>query len=204
LALCACQVGTGSGSLDGTLFIRPCTSDSDFGSSPTSPRAYHMNPQFFAANPIDGFPGPHPVNRISVRVQASGNRVEEADVMGITIANDLEVAQMVGTPIEVGPATNVRATLNLNITCPDAGAAMELDGTMTWVHFGSAAPPDVPEDFRIDFDDRLAATVSFDVVDRRALTLGGLGGVPTEPSVFGHLNGTFDFIVHEGRAAQSP
>jgi hypothetical protein len=197
-------VGTGVGNLDGTLFVRPCTSDSDYGSSSASPRAFHMNPQFFAAAPIDDFPRPHPVNRLYVRMQVQGNRVEEADVMSMVVANDLPVAQALGQPMPMGASTNVRATLNLNATCPNAGVEMELDGTITWTSFGSAAPPNVPEDFKINFDDRLAANFSFDVIDRRALTLGGSGGVPTDPSASGHLDGAFDFIVHQGRAAQSP
>jgi len=204
MMLAGCSVGAGKGNLDGTLFVRPCTGDSDYGSSPAAPQPYHMNPQFFVAAPIDDFPGPHPVNRLSVRVQPSGNRLEEADVMSMVIANCLEVAQTVGQAIDVGPATNVRATLNLNASCPAASVEMELDGTLTWTRFGTATPPNVPNDFRINFDDPLTATFSFDVVDRRALTLGGVGGVPTDPSVAGHLDGSFDFVVRQGRAAQSP
>jgi hypothetical protein len=94
--------------------------------------------------------------------------------------------------------------LNLNATCPSASVGMELDGTITWTSFGSAAPPNVPTSFDINPDDRLAATFSFDIVDRRALTLGGQGGVPVAPSAAGHVDGSFDFIVREGRAAQSP
>jgi len=204
--LAGCHVGDGTGHLDGKLFLTPCTADSDYGSSPTTPADYHMNPSFFVASPISDFPGPHPVNRISIRVQSSGIRIEEADVMSMLVANDLPVAQMLNQPMDVGPATNVRATLNLHVSCPAQSVEMELDGQITWTSFGSAAPPasTVPADFKINFDDRLAANFSFDVVDRRALTLGGQGGVPVAPSAAGHLDGSFDFIVREGRAAQSP
>jgi hypothetical protein len=204
MLLPACSVGEGSGSVSGSLFIHPCTSDSDYGSSPTAQKKYDMDPHFFVAAPIDDFPKPDPVNRISMRIQPSGNRVEEADVLIVTVANDLQVAQALGQAMPVGPATNVRATLSMHATCPQVGVQMELDGTITWSTFGKAAPPNVPNDFNIDFDDRLAATFSFLVVDRRALTLGGLGGVPTDPSAAGHLEGNFDFIVRQGRAAQSP
>jgi hypothetical protein len=204
LALSACSVGSGTGTLAGTLFVHPCTSDSDFGSSPATPGNYNMNPQFFVASPINDFPGPNPQNKISIRVQSSGIRIEQADVMSLVIANELPVAQALNQPIEVGPNTNIRATLSLFITCPSVSTAMELDGTITWSKFGSAAPPNVSNQFRINFEDQLTAQFSFDVVDRRALTLGGSGGVSVTPNVSGHLDGSFDFIVREGRAAQSP
>jgi hypothetical protein len=200
-----CGVGSGTGALSGTLWVSPCTSDADYGTSATAPNSYDMQPTFFVASPIDDFRRPHPVNRLSLRVQPQGNRVEEADALILVVANDLPVAQTVGQETDVGAATNVRATLALNARCPEAGVQMELDGKLTWTAFGKAtAGGAVAEDFKIDFDDRLAATFSFEVVDRRALTLGGVGGVPVEPSASGHLDGNFDFIVRQGRAAQSP
>ena len=81
---------------------------------------------------------------------------------------------------------------------------MELDGTITFARFGQAtAGAAVPENFAIRFEDPITATFSFDVVDRRALTLGGTGSVPATPETGGHLDGNFDFIVRQGRAAQA-
>jgi hypothetical protein len=199
----ACGLGEGTGSLSGALYLHPCTFDSDFGTSASALGAYNMYPTFFAAAPIDDQRRPYPMNRLSLRMQTSGNRIEEADAFILVIANVKPVAEMLGQPIDVGPATNIRATLSLRQSCPQAPVQMELDGQITWTSFGTA-DQGVPTDFRIEFDDRVAASFSFDVVDRRALTLGGVGGVPAEPAASGHLDGNFDFIVRQGRAAQSP
>jgi hypothetical protein len=196
-----CAVGEGKGALAGTLFIQSCTSDSSLG-RPGAPAVYDMHPTFFVAEPIDDFPRPMPMNRLAIRMQPTGNRLEEADVLYLNTASVREVAQALGQPIDIGPSTNVRATLQLNATCPDRAGQAELDGTLTFTNFGQAAVS-VPDDFRINFGDRLTASFVFDVVDRRALTLGGVGSVSPDPSVAGHLEGNFDFIVRQGRAAQS-
>jgi hypothetical protein len=86
----------------------------------------------------------------------------------------------------------VRATLKLNQTCPTAEAQAELDGTITWSAFGSADAEN-----GIQFGDQLAATFAGDVVDRRTISLG------TPPAAGGHLEGSFDFIVRQGKAAQA-
>ncbi|HEX4458391.1 MAG TPA: hypothetical protein VIA18_10500, partial [Polyangia bacterium] len=54
----------------------------------------------------------------------------------------------------------------------------------------------------IQFGDSLDATFSFDVVDRRSITLGGVGSVPVDPAAAGHLEGDFSFVVRQGIAAQ--
>jgi hypothetical protein len=203
----ACELGNGTGNVSGSLYVRSCTNDSDFGNSPTAQRAYNMNPGFFAAAPVEDFEKQHPMNRVSLRIQPSGNRVEEADVLGIQVANAYDVATTVGQNIEVGAATNVRATLNLNVTCPKAEVEMVMQGTINWTNFGSAAPGGtIPQDFKINYEDRLTASFSFDVIDLRAATLGQIaaGGVSPDAAVSGHLDGNFDFVVRQGRAAQSP
>jgi hypothetical protein len=166
-----------------------------------------MRPSVFFADPINDTARPQhldPQNRLIVRVQSNSALVEEADVLLLTVANDAEAATTVGAATMVGPTTNVRATLALNATCPLAQAQLELDGTMTFSHFGSAtAGAASTNNFNIQFGDQLSATFSFDVVDRRQATLGGIGGVPTTAAVAGHLDGNFDFIVRQGRAAQT-
>jgi hypothetical protein len=129
--------------------------------------------------------------------------VEEADLIYITVEEVANVAMQLGQPIEVGPATNLRATLGLYRTCPKANVQLELDGTITFSRFGivDAASP-VPSGFFLQIGDPLTAAFSFDVVDRRALTLGGVGAVPATPQAGGHVDGTFDFNVTQGRAAQ--
>ncbi len=198
--IAGCGLGDGTGALSGTLYLRGCTHDYDYGSL-AAPAGYDMHPSYFVANPVNALASSeplHPINKLSIRVQPSGNRADEADLLYINVANDAEVAAALGTPMTIGPATGVRASLTLNNTCPDAETGAELDGMMTWTSFGSANAVD-----GIQFGDRLAATFSFNVVDRRAIAIGGLGGVPVAPAAAGSLSGSFDFIVRQGKAAQS-
>jgi hypothetical protein len=198
--IAGCGLGDGTGTLAGTLFLRGCTQDTDFGSL-GAPAAYDMHPNYFVADPINALASDeplHPINKLTMRVQPSGNRLEEADVLFLNIGDDAQVAAALGAPLAVGGFTNVRASLTLNQVCPDAEVQPELDGTITFTSFGSA-------DARngIQFDDRLAATFSFDVIDRRQIAIGGAGSVPTTPAAAGHIDGSFDFIVRQGKAAQA-
>jgi hypothetical protein len=195
-----CGLGDGTGSVAGSLYLRGCTHQSDYGML-GAPAAYDMNPAYFVADPINALASSkplHPVNKLSLRVQPSGNRNDEADLLFINVANDAQVTLTLGQPTVVGPTTNVRASLTLNQTCPSAEVQPELDGTMTFTSFGSG---DVSTG--IQFGDRLTATFSFDIVDRRAIALGGIGSVPTTPAAEGHVDGSFDFVVRQGKAAQA-
>lgn len=195
-----CGLGDGTGSLAGTLYLRGCTHDYDYGAA-GSPAGYDMNPTYFVADPINALASSeplHPVNKLIMRVQPSGNRAEEADLLFISIADDAQVAAGIGMAQNVGATSNVRASLTLNQTCPTAEVEPELDGTVTWTSFGSADATN-----GVQFGDRLAATFSFDIVDRRAIAIGGLGGVPTTPAAGGHIAGSFDFVVRQGKAAQN-
>ena len=196
-----CGFGSGVGALDGSLFIRGCNQADDYGALGAL-LGYSMNPTYFVGDPVDSpaYERLHnPVNRISIRMQKSALREELADGLIVTIADDAGVAGAVNTALPLGPATNVRATLKLNETCRYAEADAELDGTITFSAFGSATGGAVPRDFHISFDDRLAATLQVTVVDRRALTLGGVGPVSTTPAAQGQLTGSFDFVVRAGR-----
>ncbi|HEY2743765.1 MAG TPA: hypothetical protein VGL86_04050 [Polyangia bacterium] len=200
LAAAGCGIGNGSGALTGTLFLRGCTHDYDYGSL-AAPADYDMKPTFFVADPINALASSqplHPINKVSLSVQASGQQQNEADILYITVADDAQVAAALNTPIAIDGTSTVRATLTLNDTCPDAEVEPALVGTMTWQSFGGATAVD-----GIQFGDRLTATFSFDVVDQRAIALGGIGGVPTDPAAAGAITGMFDFVVRQGKAAQA-
>jgi hypothetical protein len=199
VAVAGCGIGNGTGTLSGSLFLSGCTHSYNFGAL-GAPATYNMDPSFFVANPINALASSqplHPINKVSIRMQPSGNIPDESDIMFFTVANDAEVAAALGQPIDVGATSNVRATLTLNQTCPDAEVLPVLVGAMTWQSFGGADATN-----GVQFGDRLAATFSFDVVDQRAISIGGLGGVPITPAASGHLTGSFDFIVRQGKAAQ--
>lgn len=202
---CSACVGDGTGSLAGTLFLRGCSLTSDYGSL-AAPKAYDMHPTFFVADPINApqfenngtvNPPLHPINKVTIRMQPSGKMTQEADLLFIDVADDSQVAAMDGQPMTIGPTTVVRASLTLSETCPNAEVVPELDGILTFTKFGSG---DVK--YGIQFGDSLDATFSFDVVDRRAITLGGVGSVPVDPAAAGHLDGNFSFTVRQGIAAQ--
>jgi hypothetical protein len=200
LGSAACGLGDGSGALSGTLYLRGCTTETDYGAM-GAPAPYNMRPSYFVADPVNALESPrplHPVNKVSLREQPSGNRPDESDLLFVNIADDAGVAAAVGQPIAVGATTNVRASLRLNETCPNAEVGPELDGTMTFTSFGSSAAS-----YGIQFGDRLAASFDFDIVDRRALAIGGIGAVPTTPAASGHISGNFDFIVRQGKSAQA-
>ncbi|MCA1665207.1 MAG: hypothetical protein LC659_13245, partial [Myxococcales bacterium] len=182
------------------LYLRGCTQVTDYGTL-GAPATYDMHPSYFVANPVNALASSrplHPINKLSLRVQPSGNRADEADLLYISVADDSEVAAALNRPLDVGPASNVRASLTLNNTCPNADVLPELDGAITWQSFGSATAVD-----GVQFGDRLAATFDFTIVDRRQIAIGGLGGVPIAPAAQGQISGSFDFVVRQGKAAQS-
>ncbi len=193
--------GSGTGSLSGTLYVARCTPDKDLGSL-TAPVQYDMHPSYFVADPVDDLFRIHPNNRLAIRVQPSGNRLDEADALYINIASDREVAASLGQAMTIGPSSNTRAALLLHQLCPNAISELELDGTLTFSAFGSANNSPPADDFRISYGDRLTATFSLDVIDRRAVLLGGNGSVATTPQTAGHLAGDFDFSISRGKSAQ--
>jgi len=211
LAAGGCLPGSGKGSVDGTLFIRECAEHQIGAASgkvysygtPTAPAPYSMHPSFFAAEPVNDFERLYPDNRLNIRIQSDGSRVEEADVLYVNIASDYVAAQMLGQAIPVGPTTNIRASLNLNQSCPDPEVVPTLEGSITFSEFGKAGSGSVPTNFNINLNDHLTAMFQFNIVDVRAATLGGQGAVSDMPAVGGALSGFFDFAVREGQSAQA-
>jgi hypothetical protein len=193
-ALSAC--GNGSGAVSGTVEIDPCYKQANLSG------AYNLNPDYFVADMIYAADTQaHPQNKVMIRVQHGGRRLDEADGIYINIAQSSLVANQLSQ--DVGPATNLRASLVLNASCPDHPVEMELDGTITFTSFGSASGTSNPETFKIGYGDHLAANfTNLTIVDRRAIALGGQGSVPTAPQSSGTLTGNFDFVVQRGRGAQ--
>jgi hypothetical protein len=203
VAASGCGLGSGTGTVTGAIFAESCTATDARGSA-AAPAAFDLRPGFFVADMVRDMPKPDPQNRLAVRIQSGGNYFEEADALFFSVVDSGEVAAALGQPISVGPTTNLRATLSLRQTCPRIPSRLELDGQITFSSFGKAQGGVAPaNDFIIEYGDTLAATFDFTIVDRRAITLGGTGGVPTEPTVGGQLSGEFSFVVRPGRAAQA-
>ncbi|MEO6954139.1 MAG: hypothetical protein ABI321_20215 [Polyangia bacterium] len=205
-----CTVGTGKGAVEGSVFIRQCaqrnvgaeTGDNFSYGDDGNPIPYAMHPSFFGAEPINDIQRLIPQNRLEIRIQSTGSHINEADVLFINMASDVPVALALGTDIDVGPTTNVRATLSLNQSCPQPEVIPILEGTINFSSFGNSDGVHVSPNFNSEERDRLTATFAFSLVDLRAATLGGVGAVPTEPTVSGNIAGFFDFVVYRGQAAQ--
>jgi hypothetical protein len=201
-AASGCSLGDGTGVVAGTLYVRNCTNDSDIGTV-AAPVPFNLNPTFFVADLVDDFSHEHPMNRVQIRVQSNGTRVEGANVFYVDVASSFDVATALGQVLPITLSSNVRASLVLNKTCPAAEVEIGLGGTMTFTQFGNAGSGPIPNNFRLSFGDRVAATFSLDIIDRRELALGGQSTVPTQPAVGGHLAGNFDFIIRQGQTAQA-
>src|SRR5262245_44786016 len=65
LGATGCNVGEGIGTFAGTLYLRGCTENGDFGSL-GAPAPFDLKPTFFVAAPVDDFPEDiHPMNKLS-------------------------------------------------------------------------------------------------------------------------------------------
>lgn len=93
--LCACQAGQGSGSAAGPLYIRDCRGASDFGSSPTAPETFDLKPAYFAGESIEGISKGRKDNRLIIRLQRSGKRLDINDVLAFDIVDTRIVAKCV-------------------------------------------------------------------------------------------------------------
>jgi hypothetical protein len=204
LAASGCHVGSGTGSLSGQLFVAECSNDpiAPYGTGTAGLQPYNMNPTFFVAEMTDDFMRATPMNKLAIRVQSGGNRVIEADVMFVNIASYDDLVSTLGQPVTVGPSTNVRASLILNQTCPAHQVQLELDGSIAFSKLGGATGGAAPG-FHLNYGDELAASFAFDVVDRRAITLGGQGSVAPQATAAGHLTGNFDFQIVQSTIAQA-
>ena len=101
-----CSVGNGVGSVSGTLFEYGCSKDGDYCSGPNTcgteaaPVAYDLKPTFFAGETIDDLRQLNAgsaimSNRLTVRLQRSGKRIEQNDVLTFDIISSYEVARCV-------------------------------------------------------------------------------------------------------------
>ena len=96
-----CTVGSGTGSAKGMLFDVGCNSTTTL--DPPG-KEYSLDPKFFAGQPIeDVCPAPGPcsgphMNRLVIRMQRTGNRVEVNDTLYFDVENAYKVAQCVRGP----------------------------------------------------------------------------------------------------------
>ena len=138
--------------------------------------------------------------RLSLRVQPSGNRADEADLL-YHQRRQRRRCRRAARPSRsaIGPTTNVRASLTLNQTCPDrrgrAGARRHHD----LAELRRAPTRPTASSSAISWRRPSASTSSIGARSPSA----ALGGVPTTPAASGHIDGSFDFVVRQGKAAQA-
>jgi hypothetical protein len=92
-----CTVGNGSGTARGTLKVIGCNE----GDTLKDGQPYDLRPTFFAGQPIEDIcparsscPAAH-TNRLLIRLQRTGNQVENNDTLYFDVQNALEVARCV-------------------------------------------------------------------------------------------------------------
>jgi len=103
-----CSVGKGVGAASGKIFEYGCAKDGDYRGpdgtvgTETSPADYDLRPSFFAGEPIDdlrqyssGSDNLIMDNRLTIRLQRSGKRIEQNDVLTFDVASSYEVARCV-------------------------------------------------------------------------------------------------------------
>jgi hypothetical protein len=92
LAAAGCTVGAGAGAVSGPLFVLGCSSNSNLGTA-AAPSCYNMGPRFFAGEPIEDINTGALANRLLIRVERSGNRLEVNDTFYVDVQNAFEVAR---------------------------------------------------------------------------------------------------------------
>jgi hypothetical protein len=102
-----CTVGNGVGAASGAIFEYGCSKSGDYCAHDADggvcgPLAYDLHPGFFAGEPIDDLreysKGSDNVimnNRLTIRLQRSGKRIEQNDVLTFDVVSSYEVARCV-------------------------------------------------------------------------------------------------------------
>lgn len=99
LGTAACTVGGGTGAARGELFVSQCGDrGEDFRSA-----AFDLSPRFFAGEPIEDIArGGVLTNRLIIRMQRNGNRIEVTDTLYFDVHSVREVARCLRGRIDNG------------------------------------------------------------------------------------------------------
>jgi hypothetical protein len=90
-----CTVGDGNGVVRGPIFVLGCGSNGENFGTPQTPRIFDLDPHFFAGEPIEDVAISMKENRLLMRIERDGNRIEVNDTLYIDIQNAYEVARCV-------------------------------------------------------------------------------------------------------------
>lgn len=136
LSATGCTVGSGAGCAVGSLFVTACNESS----ARATAAPYSLTPSFFAGEPIEDVcpppgscPGPH-MNRLTIRLQHTGNRIEVNDTLYVDVENSLQVAECMRGELKNGvPQWDTRL-----VTAPDGTPIPNLP----WCDWRAVAGPD--------------------------------------------------------------
>jgi hypothetical protein len=90
-----CTVGSGAGSARGPIFLLGCGQNGEDLGSFAAPVTFDLAPHFFAGEPIEDVAVGTPDNRLLIRMQRNGNRVEVNDTLYFDVQNTYDVARCV-------------------------------------------------------------------------------------------------------------
>ncbi len=130
-----CAVGSGSGSADGLIFQYGCIYDHAADAGLDTPVEYHLNPVFFAGEPIEDLSvtGMH-TNEMRIRMQNNGLAIQYADALYVDVVNSYEVARCLRGRIDA----NGQPDWKLTEALPDGSQTWWCDWSGTAFGDGSA------------------------------------------------------------------
>src|SRR3954447_19450217 len=88
------DIGSGSGSATGPLWILGCQDGKAFG-TPEMPKDFDLAPSFFAGEPIEDIAGIPPMNRLIISMKHNGNAVEINDTLYFDIRDSAQIARCI-------------------------------------------------------------------------------------------------------------
>jgi hypothetical protein len=99
-----CSIGSGTGTADGQLWILGCLEGYDRG-TPDAPEDFHLDPTFFAGEPIEDIAESSPMNRLIIYMKRSGNAIEINDTLAFDIRDSTEIAKCLRGKTDAGMPT---------------------------------------------------------------------------------------------------
>jgi hypothetical protein len=125
-----CTVGDGNGLARGPIFFLGCgTKGENFGTM-AAPKIFDLSPHFFAGEPIEDISIANKANRLLMRIQRNGNRIEVNDTLYMDVQNAYEVARCVRGKTENGvPQYDTRTTISTFTGQPTSTPWCDWSGT---------------------------------------------------------------------------
>jgi hypothetical protein len=134
-----CTVGDGNGTATGPIWELGCSpTGADYGTQ-KAPQFFDLAPRFFAGEPIEDIAAANRANRLLMRVQRNGNRLEVNDTLYFDVVNAYEVARCVRGRIDQNglPDYDTRMTTDLFTHQPTATPWCDWSGVPTFIDGGS-------------------------------------------------------------------